>query len=138
MKKNYTLVEIDAIAREILASSQKKIFLFFGEMGVGKTTLIKALAKELGVVDTVNSPSFSLVNEYLTDTGEPVFHFDFYRVNHEEEALDMGVEEYFDQDFYCLVEWPENIKNLLPLDAVSVFIKKNPDGSRNLRLEHYE
>ncbi len=138
MNKDYTLAEIDSIARELLENSPGKIFLFFGKMGVGKTTLIKAIAKELGVVDTVTSPTFALVNEYQTGSGEAIYHFDFYRITQEEEALDIGIEEYFDLGAYCLIEWPENIKNLLPLSAVSVFLKENPDGSRNLRLEHYE
>jgi len=93
-------------------------------MGVGKTTFIKALVKTLGVKDTVSSPTFSLVNEYRTNENKSVFHFDFYRINDEVEALDMGIEEYFDTDAYCFVEWPEKIINLLPLHAVSVSIKK--------------
>jgi len=138
MKFDYTLNQIDEIAKQILSVSQRKIFLFYGSMGVGKTTLIKSFAKELGVTDNVSSPTFSLVNEYLDGAGNPLFHFDFYRIENEEEALDMGVEEYFDVDAYCFIEWPEKIKNLLPLDAVSVLISENENGTRSILLSNYE
>lgn len=124
MQRDYTLSDIESVARELLNQTPGRIFLFYGAMGVGKTTLIKALVKTLGVKDTVSSPTFSLVNEYRTNENKSVFHFDFYRINDEVEALDMGIEEYFDTDAYCFVEWPEKIINLLPLHAVSVSIKK--------------
>mgnify|MGYP001350226500 CR=1 FL=1 len=132
MQRIYELIELESVAKAILDSTQGRIFLFYGKMGVGKTTLIKMIAKVLGVTDTVSSPTFSLVNEYRTDRDQTVFHFDFYRINNEVEALDMGIEEYFDSKAFCLIEWPEKIKNLLPLDAVSVYIEEMSDGKRKL------
>jgi len=138
MQIEYTLSEIDETAKKILAVSKPIIFLFYGSMGVGKTTLIKAFAKQLGVGDQVSSPTFSLANEYRDTNGNPVFHFDFYRIEQEEEALDMGVEEYFDSNAYCFIEWPEKIKNLLPLETVSVRISEKENGNRSIILENYE
>lgn len=138
MQFEYALAEIDEIAKKIVAVSQHTVFLFYGKMGVGKTTLIKAFAKQLGVADQVNSPTFSLVNEYRDAQNNPIFHFDFYRIEDEEEALDMGVEEYFDTNAYCLIEWPEKIKNLLPLNTVSVNISELENGKRIIILENYE
>ncbi|PWG04326.1 tRNA (adenosine(37)-N6)-threonylcarbamoyltransferase complex ATPase subunit type 1 TsaE [Polaribacter aquimarinus] len=134
MNKNYSLEKLEEIAKEIIASSKNKTLLFYGEMGVGKTTLIKKLCKQLDVLDNISSPTFSLVNEYHTTTDAKVFHFDFYRIEDEEEALDMGIEEYFYQNAWCLVEWPENIENLLPLDAVRIQLTILEDGQRNIQL----
>ena len=138
MHMEYSLSEIDATAKKILAVSKPIIFLFYGNMGVGKTTLIKAFAKQLGVADQVSSPTFSLVNEYRDAKNKPVFHFDFYRIEQEEEALDIGIEEYFNNNAYCLVEWPEKIKNLLPLETVSVYIRELENGNRTILLKNYE
>lgn len=135
MNKNYSLDELTAIAKEIVATAPHKILLFYGEMGVGKTTLIKELCKVLGVEDIASSPTFSLVNEYRTTTNETVYHFDFYRIEDEEEAYDMGVDDYFYSNNWCLVEWPENIKNLLPLDTVSISINLLENGQRNIQLK---
>jgi len=135
MNKNYSLNELTAVAEEIVATAPHKILLFYGEMGVGKTTLIKELCKVLGVEDIASSPTFSLVNEYKTNTNETVFHFDFYRIEDEEEAYDMGIEDYFYSNNWCLVEWPENIKNLLPLDTVSISINLLENGQRNIQLK---
>ena len=135
MNKNYSLNELTAIAEEIVATAPHKILLFYGEMGVGKTTLIKELCKVLGVEDIASSPTFSLVNEYRTNTSETVYHFDFYRIEDEEEAYDMGIEDYFYSNNWCLVEWPKNIKNLLPLDTVSISISLLENGQRNIQLK---
>lgn len=105
--------------------STKKHFAFEGEMGAGKTTFIKEICKALGSADNITSPTFSIVNQYQTSSGKCIYHFDFYRIKNEQEAYDMGYEEYFNEDAYCLIEWPEKIKNLLPTDAVLVKIEIN-------------
>ena len=135
MNKNYTLEDLPTIASEIIASVKSKQLLFYGEMGAGKTTLIKEICNQLDVLDTISSPTFSLVNEYETSKTKKVFHFDFYRIEDEEEALDMGIEEYFDNKYWCLIEWPENIKNLLPLDAVQIYLSILDNGQRNIQLK---
>lgn len=134
MNKNYSLEDLSEIASELISSAKNKTLLFYGQMGVGKTTLIKELCQQLGVLDTISSPTFSLVNEYQTSRKEKVFHFDFYRITDEEEALDMGIEEYFVNNDWCLIEWPENIKNLLPLDAVQIHLTILDDGKRNIQI----
>lgn len=111
-------------AAEILVNyfSTQRIFAFYGEMGSGKTTLIKAICAEMSVKDVVNSPTYGLVNEYKTSNGNKVYHFDFYRLNSVEEALDIGVEEYLNSGNYCFMEWPERIAEVLPETIVSVRI----------------
>ncbi len=136
MNRIYSLDELHSVAQELIAASTPRTFLFYGAMGVGKTTLIKELAKVLGVTDTVSSPTFALVNEYRTLDNIPLYHFDFYRIEKEEEAYDIGIEEYFDSNAYCFVEWPDKIKNLVPLDAISVYLSELPDGKRQIQLEH--
>jgi tRNA threonylcarbamoyladenosine biosynthesis protein TsaE len=138
MIKNYALDELPAIAKEIIKSAKNKVLLFHGEMGVGKTTLIKEIVRQLGSSDTVSSPTFSLVNEYHTDNDEKVYHFDFYRINNENEALDIGVEEYFYSDCWCLVEWPNKVENLVPLNAVTITIISNSDQLRTIELRNNE
>lgn len=119
----------------VAAMGERSVFAFYGKMGAGKTTFIKALCKALGIEDIVNSPTFSLVNEYRSDTtGELVYHFDFYRINKIEEVYDMGYEDYFYSGAVCLIEWPELVEDLLPEDAVRVEIIENADGSRTLTL----
>lgn len=135
MHKTYTLQELPAIAKEIINEVSNKVLLFYGDMGVGKTTLIKELVQQLEVDDVVSSPTFSLVNEYHSRQGETIYHFDFYRIDDEEEALDMGVEDYLYSNNRCLIEWPHKIKNLLPLEAVSVHLSLNEDGTRTIDLK---
>lgn len=120
-------------AAEKLLSFNKKIILFYGEMGAGKTTFIKSICDVLGITDTVSSPTFSIVNEYASPSG-PVFHFDFYRLKNETEALDMGSEEYFYSGNYCLIEWPEKIPSLLPDQALTVHLKITGDQQRLIQI----
>ncbi len=122
MHLEYTITELPAIATKILETSKSKNILFFGEMGSGKTTLIKEIVKQLGVHDTVSSPTFSIVNEYVSDDNQTVFHFDFYRIENEQEAFEIGLDEYFEKNAWCLTEWPENVKNLLPLNRTEIHI----------------
>ena len=120
-------------ARAFLAHiGQHRILAFYGSMGAGKTTFITAVCRELGVQDTVTSPTFTIVNEYRDGEGEPVYHFDFYRINRLSEALDIGLYEYFDSGALCLVEWPEMIEELLPDDALKVQILVEDAETRTL------
>jgi tRNA threonylcarbamoyladenosine biosynthesis protein TsaE len=110
----------------------KRVFAFYGVMGAGKTTLIKAICKLLGTSDEVNSPTFSLINEYETNRHGPLYHFDFYRINKIEEAYDIGYENYFYSGNYCFVEWPEKIGQLLPTDSVKVFIEVDESDQKRI------
>lgn len=119
----YKIEDLREVAKKVIASAgTKNIWIFEGEMGAGKTTLIKAICQELGVTTTVQSPTYSIVNEYRTDTDETIYHFDFYRLKNETEALDFGVEEYFYSNNICLVEWAEKIESLLPDDCFKIKI----------------
>lgn len=138
MIKNYTLQQLPEIAKEVINYSKHKVLLFYGEMGVGKTTLIKEIVKQLGVLDNVSSPTFSLVNEYCTTKNKKIFHFDFYRIENEEEALDMGIEEYFYSNNWCLVEWPNKVENLLPLKSVNITITQNSNQLRTIEVINNE
>lgn len=121
----------EAAKQFVQAMNQNTVFAFYGKMGAGKTTFIKAICEELGVTDMINSPTFSIVNEYRSDTtGELIYHFDFYRIKKIEEVYDMGYEDYFDSGAVCFIEWPELIDDLLPGDAVKVSITEQEDGSR--------
>nr|WP_322625259.1 tRNA (adenosine(37)-N6)-threonylcarbamoyltransferase complex ATPase subunit type 1 TsaE [uncultured Flavobacterium sp.] len=135
MEITFSLAEIDVAAKQLLALPPKNIVLFHGQMGAGKTTFIKALAKQLGVTDMTGSPTFSLVNEYGTEDGKTLYHFDLYRLNSEEEAYDMGIDEYFYSGNLCLIEWPEKTPNLIPLDHTAITIKNLPDGRRQLTVK---
>lgn len=126
------LSELPQAAASLLNSfPSSRIFLFFGEMGAGKTTFIKAVCNALGVIDTVSSPSYSIINEYRFPEGQ-LYHFDFYRLKNETEALDMGYEEYFYNGNYCLIEWPEKIVNLWPAEFVKVKILPLGEGERQI------
>lgn len=130
--KQASLDELPEVARWILDNIDHRVILFKGSMGAGKTTLIKEVCRQLGVTDEVSSPTFSLVNEYKGDQG-PVYHFDFYRLDKEEEAYDFGVEEYLDSENWCLLEWPEKISNLLP-DEYTVLSITHCENSRKYQL----
>lgn len=120
----------------IAAMDDRTVFAFYGAMGAGKTTFIKALCEELGVEDVINSPTFAIVNEYRSETtGELIYHFDFYRINKLSEAEDIGTEDYFYSGALCFIEWPEKIDELLPGDVVNVRIAENADGSRTVEVE---
>ncbi len=136
MKKIYQLTDLPVIANWLIDNSKSRVLLFYGAMGSGKTTLIKEISKQLGVGDVTSSPTFSLVNEYHSDKAGLLYHFDFYRIKDEEEAYDMGIEEYFDNDAWCFVEWPEKVQNLLPLDSVVIKLTINPDNTRTLELNN--
>lgn len=112
------------------------VVIFEGEMGAGKTTFIKTVCRELGVTDAVSSPTFSIVNEYETNTGKRLYHFDFYRINDEQEALDIGTLEYFDSGNLCFIEWPTKIPNLLPDHYLQVTISASPSGQRFITLKN--
>lgn len=131
-----TLEELSQTAKRFLAQTEgKKKFAFFGEMGAGKTTFIKALCNELDVIDIVSSPTFSLINEYLTASGEKIFHMDFYRIENTNEAQDIGIEDYFESTNYCFIEWPEKIEKILPEDVVIVKLEEKQAGKRTLQFE---
>jgi tRNA threonylcarbamoyladenosine biosynthesis protein TsaE len=134
IKTEYTInseMDLNEIAKKlILDFSEKRVILFYGEMGVGKTTLIKVLCKQLGVEEATNSPTFSIVNEYFSTSKKSIFHFDFYRIEEETEVMDMGYEDYFYSGNFCFVEWPEKIPNLLPDDAVKITIVEDEENNR--------
>jgi tRNA threonylcarbamoyladenosine biosynthesis protein TsaE len=134
--KNYQIANLPAVSTQIIALAKEfKIWTFEGEMGAGKTTLIKSICKNLGVIDEVNSPTFSLVNEYKTKNGETIFHFDFYRIKSVDEAYDMGIEEYFESGNICLIEWPNMIDEILLNEkTLNIFISVDTDA-RSIELK---
>lgn len=130
-----SLSDLGVVANKFLRLLRdKKVFAFFGSMGVGKTTFIKALCNELGVAEIVTSPTFALINEYQTGKGETIFHFDFYRINKIEEVYDFGYEDYFFSGNYCFIEWPDKVAEILPDNVVYVQMLENEDGSRTINI----
>ena len=131
----YNEGELPNVAKQIVTHSKSKILAFYAPMGAGKTTLIKSLVTELGSGDTVSSPTFGLVNEYALETGELLgFHFDFYRLNDESEAMDMGLDDYLSSNGWIFMEWPEKIPNLLPADIQNITIEIIDETTRKLIL----
>lgn len=135
----YELKDLDEVADWLIVqASGEKIWVFQGQMGAGKTSLIKVLGKKVGLLDEVSSPTFSLVNHYETNQGDTIYHFDFYRLNDPEEALDIGIEEYFYSENYCWIEWPEKLGPYLPDHFLLVKIEYNSPISRKITLEHFQ
>lgn len=132
-----SLDTIREAARAFVAGmDDRTVFAFRGAMGAGKTTFIKAICEELGVEDVINSPTFAIINEYRSaETGELIYHFDFYRINKLSEAEDIGTEDYFYSGALCFIEWPEKVEDLLPGDVVEVSIVENADGTRTVTVE---
>lgn len=131
-----TIKSLDTIheaAKEFFKGmGEGKVFAFYGKMGAGKTTFIKALCEVLGVEDVITSPTFAIINEYTDGKGDPIYHFDFYRIKKLEEVYDMGYEDYFYSGNLCLLEWPELIEDILPENVIKVTIEEQPDGTRKL------
>ncbi|MEP1094822.1 MAG: tRNA (adenosine(37)-N6)-threonylcarbamoyltransferase complex ATPase subunit type 1 TsaE [Cyclobacteriaceae bacterium] len=135
----YKEEELEGVAGNLLSAfSKEKVWLFNGEMGAGKTTLIKAICTELGVVDKMSSPTFSIVNEYLTESDEELYHFDFYRMENAGEAVNIGIEDYFYSGSRCFIEWPEVIMDFLPEKYLEISIKLVDDNTRHLTAKFNE
>lgn len=130
------LDEIDQVAQDFLdALEEHKIIAFYGKMGAGKTTFIKALCRKLGSNDNITSPTFALINEYKTAKNEAIYHFDFYRINKIEEIFDFGYEDYFYSGAFCFIEWPELIEEVLPENTIIVSIKEIDQNKREVVLQ---
>ena len=140
MTKNFivnNINDLDIISSNIFKFTKNyKKFAFFGEMGVGKTTLIKFLLTNLGVNDNVTSPTFSIVNEYVNDCFESIYHFDFYRIKSEKEAYDIGIDEYLSSDNYCFIEWPNNIESFIDDQFVYIYIDTIENNKRNIMIKY--
>ncbi len=135
------LNQIDEIALQFVeyiseCDAQSNIFAFYGSMGAGKTTFITAVCRALGVQDTVNSPTFTIVNEYRAAKGFPIYHFDFYRINKPEEAYEIGIDEYFSSEGLCLIEWPQKISELLPQEIINVSIAVIEQQKREVTISY--
>lgn len=126
--------QLHQAAIDFLAATKQAsgVFAFYGEMGAGKTTFIKAICEALGIEDVINSPTFAIINEYTKPSGEPVYHFDFYRLKKEQEAFDIGCEDYFSSGYTCFIEWPEKIGAILPENSTRVDLSVQPDGTRTI------
>ena len=139
MKKEIVIkntADLDRAAAEFLEEiGDRTLVAFFAPMGAGKTTFTTAICKALGVTDPVGSPTFAIVNEYMRSDGDPMYHFDFYRINRPQEAIEIGLYDYLDSGCLCIMEWPENIEDLLPEDTLKVQIAVNPDMSRTVSWE---
>jgi len=134
LELNYSINDVDAVAKELLEHVSSKIILFYGDMGVGKTTLVKAIIKTLGSQDDVQSPTYSIVNEYkVNDT--VLYHFDLYRIESIEEVYDFGIEDYLDSNNWCFIEWPEIIEDILPDHVNRLFLELNNDKTRKIRFK---
>lgn len=130
-----SLDNIHEAARQFIAAmGDNTVFAFYGKMGAGKTTFIKTVCECLGVTDVINSPTFAIVNEYRSESGELIYHFDFYRIKKLEEVYDMGYEDYFYSGALCFIEWPELVEELLPADAVKVTIEEGENGGRTVSM----
>ncbi|MCG8391237.1 MAG: tRNA (adenosine(37)-N6)-threonylcarbamoyltransferase complex ATPase subunit type 1 TsaE [Cytophagales bacterium] len=137
--KGIGLKELEEVARKMIAfAGEVRVWVFEGEMGAGKTTLIRELCRVFGVVDNVSSPTFSIINEYQNDKGEVFFHFDFYRIKDISEAVDIGSEEYFYSGDYCFIEWPSQVADLLPLQFMEVRITATDPVQRSIQLTKYD
>lgn len=131
------LNEIESAAKQFVSViGDKKVFAFYGLMGAGKTTFIKAVCKELGVEETITSPTFAIVNEYKSGSRESIYHFDFYRINKLEEAYDFGYEDYFYSGNICFIEWPELVEPILPMDVAKVQIRESDNGKRVVEINN--
>ena len=132
----HSIEDITPAAQEFIAAmGDNTVFAFYGKMGAGKTTFIKAVCQALGVTDVINSPTFAIVNEYLDGQGSPIYHFDFYRIKRQQEVLDIGYEDYIYSGCVCFMEWPELIEDILPEETVRVSIEEQPDGTRTIEFE---
>ena len=133
--KEVSLTDLKEVATAFMEQArEQRVWLFHGEMGSGKTTFIKAICNQLGVTDVMSSPTFSIVNEYLTSNNQRIFHFDFYRIKNEAEAFDIGTEEYFYSGNYCFIEWPEKIPSLIPAARAEVFLSLEDQNLRTIAL----
>ncbi len=129
------LEDINSVAKQFIELvGERRVFAMYGAMGVGKTTFVKAVCEELGVDDTINSPTFAIVNEYHTKEEKIVYHFDFYRIEDVQEAYDFGYEDYFYSQAMCFIEWPERIESILPIDVVNLNFTEEEDGSRTIQV----
>jgi tRNA threonylcarbamoyladenosine biosynthesis protein TsaE len=135
LELDYQIEDIETVAKQILDQASSKTILFYGDMGAGKTTLIKSLVKLIGSYDDVSSPTFSIVNDYKLENGS-IYHFDLYRINDEEEALNFGFEDYLYTSNWVFIEWPQNAKNLIPEDTNTIEISHKNKTSRSLKLSH--
>jgi tRNA threonylcarbamoyladenosine biosynthesis protein TsaE len=132
--ESFTLDQLSQVARKLIHTyPENRVFAVYGAMGAGKTTFIKSVCKELNVTDIVGSPTFSIINQYQTLDGNPIYHFDFYRMKKPEEAFDIGYEEYLYSGYYCFLEWPEIIENLLPEDCIRIYLEDR-SGTRYIKI----